>query len=159
MDSFDYFERFLSPTERATATNELAELGTAALPILELLFTGKAKNNFGVPYNELIALDCGYITCKLLGVLAKPLENYIRVGIQKNHPYAIEAAGKLMNLEEKTIIALAEALNRNPFGNDAAYVLVQYNEHKNVAVKAIVKDNKEATLMIGRAENYLNKKL
>ncbi len=65
-DNSILFERFLSPAERHIATHNLASLGTDALPILESLFSGSAKNQFGVPYSQIGTIDCALIVVGLL---------------------------------------------------------------------------------------------
>lgn len=149
-----YFEQFLSAGERAKATNRLAKLREGAIPILESLFSGSAKNKFGVPYNEIGALDCGYATAKILGKLAKPLESYIRDGIDSDHPYAIEAAGSIVELEKETVISLAKALVRNPF-SEASYYLVKCGEGKNPEVLGIIENCPKAVYSLEKTINYL----
>ncbi len=151
-----FFERFLSPSERGKATHDLASLGIEAIKILESLFSGISKNKFGTSYNQIGALDCGYVTTKLLGKTAKPLESYIREGIEKDHPYAIEAIGRFENIEEETAIALAKALVREPFG-EAAFSLVFCSEHRNKKVMDIIGNNSKAIYSLKKAENYLSK--
>lgn len=106
------------------ATHELAALGERAIPILESLFDGSAKNASGSSYCKIGALGCGYITVGILGPLANELESYVREGIQQDDPYAIEAAGALSEIEQETAFALAQALIRNP-ASDASASLIR----------------------------------
>lgn len=83
------FAAFLKPGERASATYKLASLGVDAIPILKSLFSGEAKNRWGVSYSKLgMPLDCGLLTIKLLGPLAKPLEPFIREYLHFGYIYA-----------------------------------------------------------------------
>lgn len=157
-ESTDYFERFLSPKDRAIATNELAKTGEPALEILEALFDGSAKNRFGVSYKDIGALGCGFVTAKMLGELAKPLEVFIRDGIESDHVYAIEAAGTLINISENTAIELARAAMRNPFG-EAPYSLIKCGEHKNPKVLSIIGGDSKTVSAIEKAENHLNNEM
>ena len=108
------FESFLQPGERANATHQLADLGVDAVPILKSLFNGEAKNRWGVSYSKLgIPLDCGLITIKLLGNLAKPLEPFVRDCLHSGHIYAAEALRAIGTLDETSIIELASCLDKN----------------------------------------------
>lgn len=157
IDTIEYYEKFLSPSDRAFATNDLAKLGEQAIDILEALFNGKAKNKFGVPYNQTGALGCGYVTARMLGEKAKPLELYIREGIKLDHPYAIEAVAALKDLDEKTALALAEAVLRNPF-SVAPYSLVCCNAHRNLKVIGLLQGNPKVSYMLEKADRYLKDK-
>lgn len=148
----NYFERFISASGRFHATYELAELGTEAIPILQSLFDGSAKNSFGISYNKIGAIHCGYVTIKLLGPIAKPLERYVKEGIDQNFTYAIEAAGYLLDLEEETVIALANATaRRNP---DAVYSLVRCGQSDNPKVIEIISQNELAIKWLESAKKY-----
>ena len=151
------YESFLSPSERGKATNDLASKGELAIPILEALFNGKAKNKNGISYNKIGTLGCAYVTVQMLGDIAKPLEKYICKGILENHSYAIQASGAFSKIKDETIIALARALNSDPV-SDAAYSLSQCGESNNIIVLDIIKNNPEAITRLKHAENYINKK-
>jgi hypothetical protein len=86
-----FFEDFLNPGKRHIATHQLAALGKEAMPILRSLFSGEAKNRWGIPYIKIGALDAGLVTVGLLGSLAKSLEPFVREYIIVGHPYAPEA--------------------------------------------------------------------
>ena len=152
----NFFERFLTQSERGSATHDLASLGEQALPILETLFNGSAKNKFDIPYSKIGALGCGYVTVSLLKDIAKPLEQYVRKGIEDNHPYAIEAARYLPDIEEETAIALAYSLIQKHY--EASYVLVETGKDKNSKVIDIIKEYPEAIKHLEKANAYLSKK-
>lgn len=138
-------ERFLSPVDRAKATHELVSLGKSALPVLTSLFDGSAKNKFGVPYRSIGAIDGGYVAMGMLGIKAKSLEIYVRQGIRERHAAAIDAAGRLLHIEEATAVALAEVLNQPPYGNvDAAQALIRCGEHRSPAVLKTLGNNSNA---------------
>ncbi len=132
------FESFLQPGERASATHQLADLGIDSIPILESLFSGEAKNRWGVSYIKLgMPLDCGLVTIKLLGVLAKPLELFVRECLHSGNIYAAEALREFGTLDEASIIELAACLGNNKNVNlafEAAHTLYccRAQEHKAV---------------------------
>ncbi len=150
-----FFERFLSPAERGKATHDLAALGLAALPILESLFSGSAKNQFGVSYSQIGTIDCGLLVIGMLGAKAKPFERYVREWVEKGSPYAIQAMGKIGDIEEPSVMALARALLDQPH-SDASFVLVKRGEHNNPKVLAMIDDNKPALFAIEMAKRFFN---
>jgi hypothetical protein len=150
----NYFERFLSPSESASAVSELANLGELAIPILESLFNGSAKNKFGTPYRSLPALGCGFVTVKFLGASAKGLEVYVREGIERDHAYAIEAAGYLSEIEEETAHVLARALIRNP-ASEASASLVRCGYAENAGVIEIIGMDSIAYKTLERIKAYM----
>ena len=93
----------------------------------------------------------------MLGEVAKPLEKYIRSGIEIDDTYAIEAAGTLGSLEPETAMALTMALKRRPFG-EAAYSFVKRNLHLDKALLDLLKHDEKVLLSIDRAKTYLNDK-
>lgn len=148
------FERFLSPADRHLATHDLAKRRDDAIPVLTALFDGRAKNRFGVSYRSIGALGCGYVTIGLMGEGAKPLEHFVREGIDSDIVYAIEAAGRLGSLEKETKLALARSLLRNPY-TEAAYSLVRCDAYEDPDVLALICVNDPATKMLRRAREYL----
>ena len=152
----NYYDRFLLPAERHIATHELASLEKEALPILESLFNGSAKNKFGVPYNKIGATSCGYVAVKLLGAIAKPLEVYVRAGIEKDDNYAIEAAGYLWEIDQETAIALAKALVRNP-ASEAGASLLRCSKSENPEVIKIISSDPTAAKSIAKTKTYMSK--
>jgi hypothetical protein len=151
------FERFLSPTERMVATHELAALGNRAIPILESLFDGSAKNASGSSYCKIGALGCGYITVGILGPLANELESYVREGIQQDDPYAIEAAGALSEIELETAFALAQALIRNP-ASEASASLIRRGYSEDITVLRIISGNTVAIKSFEKTKAYMSKR-
>ena len=153
----NYFERFLSLSERAAATHELAALGGQAIPILESLFNGSAKNAFGIPYSKTGAIGCGFVTVKFLGPVAKTLENYVREGIEQDHLYAIEAAGYLSEIEQETAFALARALIRHP-ASEASASLIRCGYSENSKVLEIIGLNSMAYKNLEKIKAYISSK-
>ena len=152
----NYFEKFLSSAERLGATYELASLGKDALPILESLFDGSAKNKFGVPYSQIGVTSCGYLTCELLGNVARPLEYYIRLGIEEDECYAISAAGFLLQIEDETALALARALVRNPY-SEAGASLIRCSKTESFGVVEIINSNTIAAKSFEQTKSYMLK--
>jgi len=150
----NFFERFLSPKDRGNAVHELAEMGEDAVPILDALFSGEAKNQFGSSYKNIGALHCGFVTVKKLGILAKPLEKFIREGIKNDNLYAIEAAGAMVELELETEKALARAVIRNKVG-EAIYSLVRCGSHKRTEIISMLSCDEKIIEAIERTENFL----
>ncbi|WP_038292455.1 hypothetical protein [Zooshikella ganghwensis] len=153
----NYFELFLSPSERPFATHELSKLKEEAVPILESLFNGAAKNEFGKSYRDIGAIGCGFVTVKLLGSVAKPLEEYVLEGIEIDNPYAIEAAGYLGGIEPETAYALARALVRHP-ASEAGASLIKSDYAKNEKVLNILELDSVAHKSLLRIYAYLSRK-
>lgn len=153
----NYFERFLSPAERIVATHELAALGEHAIPILESLFDGSAKNASDIPYRKIGALGCGYVAVRILGPLANELESYVREGIQQDDPYAIEAAGALSVIEQETAFALAQALIRNP-ASEASASLIRRGYSEDITVLRIISGNTVALKSFEKTKAYISKR-
>lgn len=83
-----FYERFKTPAERAKATYDLAALKERAIPILDALFSGEAKNEYGVSYNTFgICIDCAMITYRHLGPLAECLKHYLYYPEYRDHVY------------------------------------------------------------------------
>jgi hypothetical protein len=111
-----FFERFLSPAERAKATCELASMGKDALPILKALFDGEAVNKWGVRYRDLgMPLACSLVVARKLGPEAKSLERFLRDAVLSGHMYALAALGALGTFEEASIAALSGSLSSEDF--------------------------------------------
>jgi hypothetical protein len=114
--------------------------------VLEALFTGEARNAFGQRYDTQGApLDCGYVTAGLLGSGAKPLERYLRAGAVRRHIYAVQALGRLGDLEPESVEALAGVLAEFDaashdwnFAIEAAAALVRCQADRHPAVTAVV---------------------
>lgn len=153
-DSF--FERSLLPDERAAAASELATRGQDALPILEALFNGEARNEWGVPYLSLgTPVDCGLVAAARLGCVAKPLEGHLRAALQRGHQYAAAALGALGTLDDASVETLAVALGRS--GADAveaAQALLRCNAIEHVAVKEAVGSSPRAVFAIEWARRH-----
>lgn len=112
-------------------------MGEKAIPILESLFDGSAKNAFGIAYRKIGALGCGFVTVKILGPLAIALEFYVREGIEQDDFYAIEAAGALSRIERETAFSLARALIRHP-ASEAGASLIRCGYSEDVKVLEII---------------------
>lgn len=153
----NYFERFLSPVERITATHDLAALGEHAIPVLESLFDGTAKNEFGIPYRKIGALSFGFIVVGILGPLANSLEVYIREGIEEDDFYAIESAGALSEIEQETAYALARALIRNP-ASEASASLIRRGYSEDVKVVEIISGSSAARKSFEKAKIYMSRR-
>jgi len=116
---------------------ELEELGEGALPLLEDIFSGIAKNKFGVEYRSLgMPLTRALIVARNLGNVSKPLEHYFTDELKNMHPEAPAALGALSELEEESIEALCEALKVDLlYSIEAAAVLSKFELLNHEAVK------------------------
>lgn len=152
----DIFESFLQPGERGYATHKLANLGIDAIPILELLFSGEAKNRWGVSYSKLgTPLDCGLVTVQLLGAIAKPLEPFIRAYLQSGYLYAAPALGAIGQIDEASIIELADCLEKETnFATEAAYALCCCGVEEHEAVTKVVKSSPSASQILSSTKKY-----
>ena len=73
-----FSERFNSQRERSLATHDLAAMGPAAIPVLEAILSGAAKNPLGVAYRDLgQPLMLSFVTIRLLGSAARGLEQIL----------------------------------------------------------------------------------
>ena len=156
----DFFERFLTPKERARATSELASRGADALPVLEALFSGQAKNERGVPYLSLwMAVDCGLVAAARLGALAKPLEAHLRAALRQGHHYAAPALGALGSLDEESIVALARALDdgKIDMAFESAFALIRCDALQHASVKQIVSKSSGAGKTLERVSKWVAK--
>lgn len=147
------FEEFLQPAMRAKATAELATRGAGAIPVLEALFSGEAKNAFGVPYVKLgTPLDCALAAAGLLGPLAKPLEPHLREALLRGHIYAAHALGQLGSIEEATVLALSAKLSDpSRISWEAANVLARFGLRLHPSVLEAVRAFPQAERVVTAA--------
>ncbi|MES2018038.1 MAG: hypothetical protein V4484_16240 [Pseudomonadota bacterium] len=97
LDEKYFLKAFQNPMDRARATHELAQFGELALPLLQAILNGSARNEFGVPYRNLgMPIDCALVTIQLLGFLAAHLEALVRVELANGHPYAESALAAIV---------------------------------------------------------------
>jgi hypothetical protein len=154
------FESFIQPGERANAAHRLAELGVDAVPILKSLFNGEAKNGWGVSYAKLGApLDCGLVTIKLLGPLAKPLEPFVRDCLHSGHVYAAQALRAIGTLDEASIIELACCLDKDAdLASESAYTLCCCRAEEHEAVIAVMDSSPFASWILSSAKKSYSEK-
>ena len=120
------------------AEERFLSAGANAVPVLEAIFTGEARNEHGVSYRQLgLPLRCALeIACRL-GPLAKPLEPYIRQEVVRGVYWtAASALRQMPPLEEESIIALAAALcgELDP-AFEAARTIIQLGHAEHPAVQ------------------------
>jgi hypothetical protein len=154
------FERLLDVGQRAIATQELADQGEGALPILESLFSGTAKNQWGVPYRQLgTPFDCALVAAARLGSTAIPLEGYLRAAVQSGHPYAAQALAALGTLKDESIAALASQLETDHLlATEAAIALVCTNNTHHSSVKEAIARSAAAATALQWAEKHAQHK-
>ena len=109
------YERLSHPSSMMDAEMELLATGVAALPVLESIFSGEAKNSFGVPYKQFgLARQCALEIVVRMGPSAKPLEAYIRDEVLRGvQPAAARAMREFAPLEDASVIALAANVGRS----------------------------------------------
>lgn len=120
-----FCERFLQPGERARAVSELEALGAEAIPLLGLLFSGEAKNAFGISYSTLGApIDCALVVLSRIECSDSGIESHLRGHLRARNPYAPSALAGFDRLSEDTIHCLEEiAEEASPLGVECRRIL------------------------------------
>jgi hypothetical protein len=157
----EIFEQFLSPSTMIEAEDQLLALGGQALPILESLLTGDAKNSFGVPYRTLgLPLRCVLEVACRLGPMAKPLERLLRDELKRGNHCAAKALGSLRQLEEASVVELAAVLNDNNWdlSLESASALVQCGVAQHLVVLKATNESPKAQDAITRATKHRDKR-
>lgn len=136
----ELYERLKDRRSMMDAEQELLEMGPDAVPLLEAIFSGEARNQFGVPYRRLgLPLECALETACRMGPTAKPLEKRIREELKQGvYRAAAMALRKLAPLEDESVVALANAMGND--GNldlsfEAALILMQLGHSTHAAVQ------------------------
>ncbi len=126
--------------------------------MLQSLFSGEAKNRFGVPYARLgVAVNCGLVVTQLLGPIAKPLEHHLaRILDDGNGVYAAAALRSLGSLNDASVAALAAKLDGNILvALEAATALVACGAGGDQAVRAARDASARAADCLQKAERRL----
>jgi hypothetical protein len=155
------FEEFLSPSTMIEAEQELLALGDQAVPVLESLLTGDAKNRFGVPYRTLgLPLRCTLEVARRLGPVAKPLERYLRDELKSGDPVAAMALGSLGKLEEASVVELAAVLHDENWdlSLESALALVRCGAADHPAVLRAMNESQKARDSMTRATKHHDKR-
>ena len=136
MKSLHIFERFTNTSTMIDAEKELIALGEEAIPILETLFNGSAKNQFGVPYRKLgLPMTCALETVCRIGQYSKPLESYLCEELKNGNHTAAMALSSLTSIEDESVIALAECLRSDlNLASESAAALIKHNKSDHSAV-------------------------
>jgi hypothetical protein len=143
------------------AEQELLRLGQDALPVLESLFTGDAKNQFGVPYRKLpLPLTCALEVVCRLGPVAKPLEPHLREELRNGRHTAAMALGALGSLDELSIMELAQALQAHDLNllHEAAAALIRCRQADHELVSAVAKSSERASAALARMRKFLTRR-
>jgi hypothetical protein len=154
------FEQFLSPSTMIEAEQQLLAMGDQALPMLESLLTGEAKNRFGVPYRTLgLPLRCTLEVISRLGPVAKPLERYLRDELKNGEPVAAMALGSLGQLEEASVVELAAVLQAKNWdlSLESATALVRCGATQHSAVLKAMNESPKARDSMTRVIKYQDK--
>jgi hypothetical protein len=156
------FEQFLDPSTMIDAEQELLVLGDQALPILESLLTGAAKNRFGVPYRSLgLPLRCTLEVARRLGPVAKPLERYLRDELRRGDHVAAMALGSLGQLEDASVVELAVVLKAGNWdlSMESAAALVRCGAVQHSAVLKVMNESPRARDRMTRAVELYGKRV
>jgi hypothetical protein len=158
--SHPYFDRFLSTATMMQAEQELLELGEAAVPVLDSLFSGEARNEFGVQYRKLgLPLRCAIEVASRLGVAAKPLEPYLREEASRGVDAAARALGSLGTLEAETVEVLAQSLDGEvELSYEAAWSLVRCGEANSASVIRTLEASERAAAVLAKAVASLRRR-
>jgi hypothetical protein len=154
------FDQFLSPSTMMEAEQQLLALGDKALPMLESLLTGDAKNRFGVPYRTFgLPLRCTLEVARRLGPVAKPLERYLRDELKQGDHVAAMALGSLGQLEEASVVELAAQLKEKScdLSLESALALVRCGATQHSAVLQAMNDSLKARDSMTRAAHFQEK--
>jgi hypothetical protein len=151
------FEQFLSTATMINAENELIGMRSKAVPILQMLLTGEAKNAHGIPYRALgLPLRCALETALRLGAHAKPLEPLLVVELKNGHPVAARALGALGSLQPESVIELANSIGGDPeLAFEAAAALVHCSEDENELVRMLVSKSERAKAILAKVRGTL----
>jgi hypothetical protein len=109
----------LNSNDGLAVMKELESLGDGAIPLLEAVLSGEAKNKFGVAYGNLgMPLTRALIVARHLGPKSKPLEKYFIIELNNKHREAPSTIGALADISDEGIEALIGSL-----GDDILYSL------------------------------------
>lgn len=155
--SHPYFERFHKRIHMIEAEIELIALGEDAIPILETLFNGEARNDEGVPYRNFgLPLRCAMEVVARMGATAKPLERFLRLEVAKGDHVAAMCLRGMGSLEENTILVLANALRRSfELSGEAACTLINNDAGHHPAVALVLAESEKARREFERAGRFL----
>lgn len=155
--NYSFFEQFLSPMTMVEAERSLIQMGKNAIPLLEALLNGDAKNDFGVPYRDLgLPLRCGLEVMVRLGQVAKPLEPAIAKELANGNPAAAMALGSLGSLEPASIAILANSLEGNTeLSYESAAALLRCNESRNQVILAKINQSKQVEVILQKVNDLL----
>lgn len=150
------FDRFCCPSTMMDAELELIELGLGAIPILESLFIGEARNQYGVPYRKLgLPVRCAMEVAARLGPIAKPLEPYLRDEVAMGDPAAAMCLRYMGSLEEDTVKTLVHALGGDyDMSAEAALTLIMCGTEGHPRVLAACMNSERATALFERTRIF-----
>lgn len=126
-----------------------------AVHLLDDLFAGVAKNEFGIPYRDLgLPLRCALEVARRLGTKAKPLESHLRRELRSGHFVAAMALGSLGNLEIESVEDLALALGSDDFdlSCESAVALLKSGKADHPAVLAVQLNSASAARALARVK-------
>jgi len=153
------FEQFTSPATMIAAEQELLANPEGAVCILESLFSGQAKNQFGVPYRELgLPLRCALEVVCRLGPIAKPLEGYLASELRDGNFVAAMALGSLGNVAESSVAALVASLAGNgDLSYESAAALIRCGQAEHPLVVEVASTSKNAANVLHKVAQSLSK--
>jgi hypothetical protein len=157
--SHPIFEQWLSTSTMVAAEQDLVSQGDTAIPILQALLDGSAKNGYGVPYRALgLPLRCALEVAARLGPKAKPLEPLLVMDLEAGNAAAAAALGQIGQASDQAIERLARSMVSAqpvdfnlPF--EAARALMRLDVATHPAVMGVPSTSDKARAVWARVEN------
>ncbi|MDR3417731.1 MAG: hypothetical protein P4L83_16255 [Nevskia sp.] len=139
---------------------ELIAKGQDAVPILESLLSGEAKNDLGIPYRDLgLPLRCALEIISRLGPTARAVEPLVRQELRAGHFAAAQALSSFESVQEDSIIELAAHLGQGgDIGWESAAAILQLGVESHPAVRAVIEGSRQAAKELSRVKSQIEGK-
>ena len=139
----------------------LVSQGDAAVPVLQALLDGSAKNGDGVPYRSLgLPLRCALEVAARLGPKAKPLEQLLIADVEAGESAAAVALGRIGHASNASIECLDARMDSStapqfdmPF--EAAGALIRLKAAAHPVVINVLSESAKARSAWATAERHL----
>lgn len=152
------FERFMHPATTTDAEQDLLAQGTGAVATLATLFSGEAKNQWGIPYRQFgPPLRCALDLARRMGPLAKPLEPFLRAELDDGSVAAAMALGALGTLDNASVQSLARRLRDGAdMASESAIALIKCGMQTHPLVTHVLANSYQATREFRRSEAFFH---
>jgi len=159
------FDQLLSPSTMVDGEKALLAMGENAVPLLQDLLDGTAKNEYGVAYRNLgLPVRCAVEVALRMGPAARPLEPLLVRELLVGSEAAARALGGLGSAEAETIEALAACLDPpDPkhsdvgLSFDAGVALIRLGASEHPSVLHRIEASKKASASLADARRYVAK--